>query len=246
LATYADRFGSLASAYATSAESSGQTLVAPHFVAGGTGGRLWTTSVRLTKLEGSLAPVRVDLYGDDGNWITTLEQNLASGGQATFVLDATTLSLGERTLTGYVRVRNSLGKVAGDLVLAWSDGYESMLSTYPLVNRLSQKYHFNQVAQGRAGNVDYWTGISLMNDLDRSVQVDLEVFRPDGAIDRSVTVAMKPFQRVADLLSELLLDPAYARLDGYIRVTSSDPIAAIVFFGDAGNRFLTAVPGIPR
>ncbi len=246
LATYKDRSGSLATAYAATPGSSGPVLIGPYFAAGGTDEVPWVTTVRLTKFDGTWGPVYLDLYDRLGRQIASLQEFLAVGGQATFVLDAAALPAQNGITTGYVRVRSDSGSVAGGLSLSWSDSLKSTSSTYPLTNIRSRDFHFNQVAQGLADGVDYWTGISLVNDLDKTVQIDLEVIRPDGIRDRAAQVTLQPRQQLVDLLSSLLEEPQYTRLDGYIRLTSSDAIAAVVFIGDAGSQFLSAVPGVPR
>jgi hypothetical protein len=121
-----------------------------------------------------------------------------------------------------------------------------MSSTYPLASQLSPLFHFNQVAQGSAGAIDYWTGIALVNELDRPVNLTVSVLREDGSLDRSADLTLQPLERYAALLSQIFEDSSYTRLNGYIQVAASEPIAATVLYGDSTSRFLSAVPGIPR
>jgi hypothetical protein len=86
----------------------------------------------------------------------------------------------------------------------------------------------------------------MMNDLDRRVEVIVEVFTPDGVLDRSATVPLEAYQQYNALLSQLFSDPAYTRLDGYMRIRATDPISAIVLYGDSTNQFLSSVPGVSR
>ncbi len=246
VAHYRDSFESLASVMAASPESAGPVLIGAQFAAGRSGRGAWQTIVRIAKLTGSPAPVDLDLYDTKGNLLHTLQQPVIPGGQGSFSLRVDTLPSGEKFTSGYVRLRSASGEIAGDVSLTWSDGQGSMSSTYPLANFLSNTFQFNQVAQGRAGGIEYWTGAALMNDLERQVTVTLRVIRADGTLDRSVNLILQPYQQVSKLLSELVDEPAYTRLNGYIRISTSDPITAVVLYGDAGNRFLSAVPGIPR
>jgi hypothetical protein len=62
----------------------------------------------------------------------------------------------------------------------------------------------------------------------------------------SAGLTLQPLERHAALLSQLFEDSSYTRLNGYIEVTASEPIAATVLYGDSTSRFLSAVPGIPR
>ncbi len=245
LATFTDSFGSLASAYAVSGADAASVLVGPYFVAGASGHGRWETAAHVTKLDGSQASVYLDLFDPGGNLLLTFSKTLGQGGTAEFLLNDSTLPFSGRLTTGYVRVRSDAGRVAGHVSFRWSDGNGSQFDEYPLAGRLSSSLQFNQVAEGSAGSTGYWTGIALMNDLDKSVRLTLRVYRPDGTEDRSIEVGLDPHGQRAALLSEWLRDPLYSRVDGYIRITSTDPVSATVLYGDSSGRFLAAVPGMP-
>lgn len=74
----------------------------------------------------------------------------------------------------------------------------------------------------------------------------MDILRPDGNLDRTKQVTLRPYEEKTALLSQFLEEPGYRRLDGYIRVRASDPITGIVFYGDTRNQSLAAVPGLPR
>jgi hypothetical protein len=241
LATFRDRFGSVATSFAVSVETAATVLVGAYFATGPAGRGTWRTTVSVAKLDGNAASVYLEAYDRSGNLVETLRQTVAAGGQATFALD----SAGSFR-AGYVKLVSDSGKIAGDLSLVWSDGEESQSTAYPLSHVLSDLLHFNQVAQGQAGGIEYWTGVALMNDSAERVDLNLDVYRPDGAVDRTVQVRLDPFEQRAALLSELLGETGYTRVDGYLRITASKPISAIVLYGDASSRFLAAVPGVAR
>jgi hypothetical protein len=246
LATFRDRFNSLASSYAVSEESAGAILAGPHFATGRNGDGEWETVVRIGRLSGVRSAVTIDLYDARGSGLHTIEQPVSPEGQASFALNSSTLPWQDRFTTGYVRVRADSGVIAGSVSLSWSNGRGSMSSTYPLSSQLSPLFHFNQVAQGATGALDYWTGIALMNALDQPVNLTVRVLREDGSLDRSADLTLRPLERYAALLSQIFEDSNYTRLNGYIQVTASEPIAATVLYGDSTGRFLSAVPGIPR
>lgn len=246
LATLTDSFGSLATSYAVAEESAGTALVGAHFVTGRSGTGTWSTKVDVVKTTGGSASVYLDLYDASGNLLLTLPGVISSGGQASFLLDASSLPWGERFTSGYLRVRSDAGKVGGDVSIAWSGGSQSVFSAYPLSNYLAGRFYFNQVAQGTASGIEYWTGIAVMNDLDRNASVTLEVYTADGELDRSTTVQLEPYGQAVGLLSQFLQEPGYTRIDGYIRLISTEPVTAIVLYGDTRNRFLSAVPGVAR
>ena len=244
LATCRDPFRSIATYYAASSASAGNSLVGSQFAAGPAGSGSWSTSVQIGKLDGGSASVYLDVFDRNGNLQRTLQQEVASDGQARFVIDGSDPAWRDHLTTGYVKARSDSGNIGGDVSVRWSDGSGSMYSSYPLSNSLHSEIRFNQVAQGRSDRIEFWTGIALLNDCDRRVIVLLEVYTPDGVLDRSATVPLEPHQQYSALLSQILNDPSYVRLDGYMRVRAADPISAIVLYGDSTSQFLSSVPGV--
>ncbi len=246
LATCSDTFRSIATYYAVATASAGSTLVGSQFAAGPAGSGSWSTSIQINRLDGGPASVYLDVFDRNGNLQRTMQEDVASFGQATFVIDGSDPAWRDRLVTGYVRARSDSGRIGGDVSVRWSDARGSMYSSYPLSNQLYSEIRFNQVAQGRSDRIEFWTGVALLNDLDRRVEVLLEVFTPQGVLDRAATVPLEPHQQYNALLSQILNDPAYTRLDGYMRVRAGDPVSAIVLYGDSTNQFLSAVPGVSR
>jgi hypothetical protein len=244
-ATTADRFGSIASAFAVTAESAGSFLIGPYFVTGASGKGEWETTVRVTKFDGAAGLVYLELYDAKGSLLAALPKILTPGGQADFVLLGSTLPWGDRLSSGYVRLFSDSGTIAGDVSITWSDGVGSQLTTYPLSNNLYRVLQFNQVAQGNVAGLDYWTGIALVNDLDKPVKVNVEVFRSDGGKDRSAVITLNSHEQHASLLPDFVEDPRYELIGGYIRISSADPVSAIMLYGDSAGKFLAAIPGIP-
>ena len=236
LATFTDTFKSTATALASSGVDSGATIVGAHFAAGGG----WDTTVHVSKVDGQTAPVYLDAYDGAGALLWTAHETLGAGGSVAFRLDGT--ASGSSVRTGAVRVRSDSGNVVGGVSIRWSGSNGSTFSYYPLTNYLTGTLQFNQIAEGTAGEIEYWTGLAIMNDLDRQVSVRLDVFRTDGALDRTADIVLQPYMQIASLVRQLVGDPQYRRLDGYMRLTASDPVTAIVLYGDTGNNFLASVP----
>jgi len=85
--------------------------------------------------------------------------------------------------------------------------------------------HFNQVAQGQSGGIEYWTGVVLLNDSGERVTKprDLSGRRER---DRTVQVRLDPFEQRVALLSELLGESRYSPRRRLFRITASKPISA--------------------
>ncbi len=243
LALYSDASGSISTSYAVSAADAGAVLLGAHFVEGPGGAGHWSSLVRLARIGGTAGQVRLDLHNEGGVRLGSLFADLPAGGQATIPLGGATFLPPEVLTAGYVRAESSSGPITGNVTVYWENGAESQISTYPLSNYLHGELRFNQVAQGETGGVEYWTGVALMNDSSQPVPTVLTVFRPDGSPDRATTIELRPYQKVARLLTELLADPGYERLNGYMRITASQPISGVVFYGDSRSRFLSCVPG---
>jgi hypothetical protein len=241
MGTFRDSFDSLATAYGADLQSAGMVLIGPHFVGGPAGSGDWDTTVRVAKLDGERDWVHLDLYGNGGELLQSIREFVPPGGQAEFYLSQV-LQSWDQVTTGYVRMRSDSGNIAGYVTIRWSDGAGSMLSTYPLFGYLDSLHLFTQVAEGTIGEVEYWTGLGVVNDLDERIDLTIEIYDPQGGVDRRAHMSIGPFQQRALLLSQLLEDPGYTRRDGYMVVKASAPVSAIVFYGDSGNRFLSAVP----
>jgi hypothetical protein len=246
LATYADRFRSTATSLAVGARDAGRLLVGTHLVAGPGGPGFWQTAVTVTKLDGDAASVYLDIHDSAGNLVGTLRETVARGGQASFLLDGSSPPWRDAPVTGYAHVRSDSGAIAGPVAIRWTDGERSLFSSYPLASHMSSVFRFNQAAHGLAGTIEYWTGLALLNNFDKRVGVQVEVFRPDGTLDRSTTLQLEAYRQMSALLSQILGDAGYHRLDGYILVRATEPISAIVLYGDTDSQFLASVPGIPR
>jgi hypothetical protein len=243
LATYFGR-DSVASSYAASADTAGPILVGTHFVTGRSGEGSWKTAVNVARLDGA-GRVLLDVYNAAGNLVATLSRDIPPRGQGTFILDESTFASAAQ-FQGYMRCRAESGAIAGEVAITYSSRAGSMSSSYPLANYLSKVFQFNQVAEGASGSTSYWTGVAVMNDLARPVDATLQVFRSDGTLDRTATLRLEPFQQGSTLLRQLFNDPSYNRVGGYIRLTATEPVSAIVLYGDLDRSFLSAVPGIPR
>jgi hypothetical protein len=200
----------------------------------------------VTKFDGQTGSVSLSLYDAQGNLLTVFPGTLSPGRRIEFILDGTTLPWGDRLTTGYLELQSDSGAISGDVSVTWSDEAGSQLSIYPLSNGLDQALQFNRAAQGIVDSLYYWTGISIVNDLGKPIEVTVQIFLSDGSVDRTAVISLNPKGQVAALLPQLVGDPDYALPGGYIRLTSTDPFAAIVLYGDSTGKFLAAVPGIPR
>ena len=98
---------------------------------------------------------------------------------------------------------------------------------------------FSQVANGD----NFWTGLALLNPNPQSVSITLDVYTETGILSGSNTINLGAGQRLSRLLAEPGMVPSSGgQMRGFIKIRSTLPILGQELFGDAGGRFLSAVP----
>jgi len=142
---------------------------------------------------------------------------------------------------GWLHLTSSATAILGCLTFGnpVDNHYES---TLPLQASGSDNIYFAQVANGGVGGVDYFTGISVINNNDVPVDVTIRVHAGNSDLNGEVTRTLQPGEKYVRLLKTIedigeLSDQA----SGYIHVTSTSPVFAFVLFGDSGGNFLSAV-----
>jgi hypothetical protein len=83
-------------------------------------------------------------------------------------------------------------------------------------------------------NNAFYTGIAVANESGVSVDVTIEVFLPGGTLLGAGTVAVGPLAVQARLIRDVV-PAALGMQDGLVRVTSANPVNAVVFRGSLTN-----------
>jgi len=126
-------------------------------------------------------------------------------------------------------------RLAGSVRFSSGDGYGS--AVLPLYIPPSQEFIISHVAQAKG----YFTGVAMMNPSPNPAKYTLEVFREDGALVGSHAGALKPGEKFAKLVYELV--PASAgQIGGYIRVRSDLRLVGFSLFGTDDGLSLSAIP----
>jgi hypothetical protein len=123
------------------------------------------------------------------------------------------------------------------------DGASDFLSAaLPLVSKLQTSFTVSHVAS----NDYFFTGITLLNPNDVPADADAYLFAADGSVIASAPVVLPARGRVTKLVRELF--PAAAGMDlttGYIRVMTSQPVAAYSIIGTTNLSAVAVIPAVP-
>jgi hypothetical protein len=229
--------GDMASLGGQDLAAGGTALYSPQYAVGGS----YRTSLSVINLDSRPGTVTLQLFGENGVQI---------GASRVVVLNAlgkiriddpnffATLD-SETVTTGYVQIQSDGVRLAGSTVFANRDG-QSFSSALPLIYNLKTSLTFSQVAS----NDLYFTGIAVLNPNLNDASVTIELFSEDGHRIGQKVELVPGAQKVAKLVTEYF--PSLVgqnRTSGYIRLTSSKPIASFALFGTNNLTVLSAIPG---
>jgi hypothetical protein len=248
------RFGtaeSLAALSGQDAELASTRLSGPQFVSGPLSQSLrMDTHLALVNPSNQATTAIVRLLNDSGQEIAPpVIYDLAGGtmlsseGWKLFGLsDPRTTS----TLTvGTIAVESDLGLVGA---LSFGDpAGGKYLAALPLMSTstASREKFFGQVAVGILGNVDYFTGLALVNpSATDAANINVELHNTDGSILAQTTtpIRLDPGNKTAGLAQQLIPGFPGSQFGGYIRLTSDVEVHAYMLIGDNYYNFLSAVP----
>jgi hypothetical protein len=140
--------------------------------------------------------------------------------------------------TGWLEILSSVDRVVGAISFTDSDG--TFLTSFELSGTPLTHFVFPMAAEDST----YQTGIAILNSNDQSATVTMELWKPEGVLERSATLKLSPGTRTALYLSDYFpgLTP---RLVGNIRIRSDQPVHSFSLMNDRSFHFLSAVPAIP-
>jgi subtilisin family serine protease len=216
-------------------QNSSDTTNSLFFAHMATGGGFFT-EISITNPNGTPVGVRLTAHNEMGAVLAgPVTVTIPAFGQFNRTA-AQAFGLGGGSLTiGYMRaeVISGSGGIFGHIAF----GFGSALAGLPIQTRASRTMLFSQVAQGSG----FLTGVTLVNPTDIPADVTIEVYRENGNLVGSARLSLAPGQKRAQLINEFI--PTVAnQLDGYIRVSSTQPLFGFELFADTGVRFLSAVP----
>lgn len=248
-----ERFGSeesLAMLSGQDPELASTRLSGPQFVNGHLGGSLrMDTHIALVNPSENPTTVIVRLHNESG-------RELAA--PAVFSLEGRSLlSVEGWKLFGLADPRTSSPLTVGTVAVESERGITGAISfgdpvrgTYlaalPLMSTASagRQFFFKQVAVGLLGNIDYFTGLALVNPSPtEGAHINMELHDLDGTILARTTEPfyLGPGNRYAALAQQLIPGFPATQFGGYIRLISDIEVHAYMLIGDNHYNFLSAV-----
>jgi hypothetical protein len=214
----------------------GTRIFSPQYVVGGP----YRTTISVVNLDPRDGMILLRLFGEDGNQIgsTRLLTIRAHGkvhiDEQMFFLTPDP----DAMVTGYVEIVSDGVRLAGSTVFGDRKGL-SFITALALVSELQSSVVFSHVASSDR----YFTGIAIFNPNDRDVIVRLELYSAEGALVERKWEMIPAGRRRARLVSEYFSALAGTnQTSGYIRLTSSNPIASFALFGTWDLSVLSAIP----
>ncbi len=226
-------------------------LMGPHFASGFLGGNLRVnTQVALVNPSGAESRVLLRLLDEQGREITApVARTMAPKSQ---------ISSPGWQLFGLGDPRSTAQLVSGTFVVESDQGVVGALSfgdpvtgaylaALPLMSTSAAKREilFGHVAVGIQGNVDYFTGLALVNpSASATAHIELQLYKNDGSLVAKTNspYELGPNGKAAKLVQELIPDFTGSQFGGFVRLVSDVEVYAYMLFGDSAYNFVCAVP----
>jgi hypothetical protein len=163
-------------------------------------------------------PANGKLYIDDSGFFTALDPNVLNGGYVEIVSDGVRLS--------------------GSIVLGDING-RSFYAALALISSLQNSVLFSHVASDDV----YFTGICILNPGTQPATVRLELYDADGMLREIQYRSIGAKQQQSLLLSQYFTSlNGQNQTSGYVRLSSTVPIASYAAFGTRNLSIISAIP----
>jgi hypothetical protein len=141
-------------------------------------------------------------------------------------------------VAGYVEIRSSGLRLAGNTVFG-DINQRSSLTSLALVSSLQKSQLFSQIAS----NDFYYTGLAFLNPNATDAQIGIQVYERDGSLIGSNNITVKAGQRLSRTITQYVPEMiGRNQTNGYVIVTSDQPIGSYALFGTTNLSLLSAIP----
>jgi hypothetical protein len=202
------------------------------------------TNIKLINTSESSSTVRLTAVSEEGGLLAPTQELTLGPGESVeedaaemFAFnDEVGMELADRAV-GSLKVETLKGYgVVGDVVFGLNNnGYAAAL---PLQSQAFKRAVFSHVADIPGL---FFTGIALFNPGSSTASITVEVLSREGISKGKQSVDLLPGHRLDEVLSQFIPE-AQGQPDGYILLTSSEPIIAQELFGSVALTLLSAVP----
>jgi len=202
------------------------------------------TNLRLVNTAGVNRRVNLKAIGDDGTQLADSVQVVIPGHQIYSADLGTIFGLESEGVitTGSLVIESDGHGIIGDIIFADGDTLDYAMAL-PLQDRLFEEAVFNHISNLPT----VFTGFAFFNPGTAAATVLIEAFGTDGTVVAQKTLNLAPGERIARILNDPDIWPAFpTQSGGYIRIQSDQPIAGQQLFGDRALRYMAAIPPTTR
>jgi len=196
-------------------------------------GSLHTADISLTPLDNNGTPLvsTANVQIQPGSQLITTVANLFPALEPGLMTGSIKVDVRPSNLGPFVAIPTLSGSIRFSNV----DGSAS--ATLPLVVSPAKKFVYSHTAQTQ----DWFTGVAVQNPNTTAATFTLDVFRHDGTLVGSYSSQLRPGERFAKLLYELVPSSA-GKGGGYIKISSTANLTSFALFGTNDLKSLSAIP----
>lgn len=220
-------------------------LYSPHLAVGNFGMVEYWSGLDLVNPAGQFADVAISWLDDTGLRVYPV-QFMSIPPRGKIHLDLATAFDHGGPGSGYLKIdgQGTAGLTGSITIGGLAAG--SFLSCLPLLAESHQDYLLGHIANGTLNQIDFFTGVSILNTGGTTSTATISAFNQTGQLQQTASAVIPPGERKVFLLNGLMPDLP-GLFGGYILIAGSPGSELMVFelFGNNQLNFLSAVPAIP-
>ena len=213
----------------------GTKLYAPQYVIGGA----YQTTLSVVNLDRRSGMVTFRLISHDGIPIGALKTLPIPAMGKLLIEDQTFFLAADQSemLMGYVEIVSDGIRLAGSVQFG-DPNHETFTSSLALISHLQNSVLYSHVASDDV----YFTGLALLNPNPVDIQVEIELYSPEGSLVDRKEVWIGARQSDTRLLTQFFPSLEGRQASGYFRVISDSYFGSFALFGTHNLSVLSAIP----
>ena len=221
------------------APSSAETLYSAQLASGpGAGGSGMETHIRLLNTTDETRTLTFKAFAEDGSLLVEPKVRKLLSRRILKERAWTFFDFEGDAAIGSLVIEVDSGGVVGDVIFTPFEGIE-YAAALPLQTRPVKEAVFNHIANSD----DIYTGLAFFNPNEEETQITIVAKRGDGTEAGTRQITLAPGHRISRTLADPDMLPGTAsQLDGFISISSTQPIICQQLYGSIDLRFLAAVP----
>ena len=205
----------------------------------GTGNGGMETHIRLINLTEGTKDITFSAIAEDGTPLAEpVTRRLLRGNVRTYTAGKIFDFAGDLAV-GSLVIESNAGGVVGDVIFTPFEGVE-YAAAMPLQTRPVKEAVFNHIANSE----DIYTGLAFFNPGEETAEITIIVAkRGDGTEAGTKQISLAPGHRISRTLKDADMLPGTANLlNGFISISSTQPVICQQLYGSTDLHYLAAVP----